>query len=171
LGRRQVFGKIAGFFAAFWAGGASGETSPPGRISMRERRVMVNELRFAITSEDFDTTVRLYRDILGLEQIADWGGDHGEGILLRVPAATLEILSKKHAAYVDRIEVGRATGARVRLAASVQEVDSLAAEIEAAGAGKPLSSPRITPWGDRSLRIATGDDIQLTLFAPSPPDK
>ncbi len=87
---------------------------------------MVNELRFAITSEDFDTTVRLYRDILGLEQIADWGGDHGEGILLRVPAATLEILSKKHAAYVDRIEVGRATGARVRLAASVQEVDSLA---------------------------------------------
>ena len=40
--------------------------------------MIVNEFRVAIRSEDFDTTVQLYRDILGFEQIEDWsGGDPG----------------------------------------------------------------------------------------------
>ncbi len=131
----------------------------------------VHELRVAIRAEDFDTTVRLYRDILGFEQLADWSGDHGEGIVLSVPAATLEILSKDHADYVDRIEVGSEMHARVRLALSVKNVGSVAAEIESAGAGKILALPKITPWGDRNVRIGTKDEIQLTLFDPSSSDK
>jgi catechol 2,3-dioxygenase-like lactoylglutathione lyase family enzyme len=155
-------------------GPAGGRVAPPqadSSLANQREPVMVNEFRVAIRSEDFDTTVHLYRDVLGFKPLADWSGDHGEGVLLSVPATTLEILSKEHADYVDRIELGSETNARVRLALSVEAIDRVADGIEAAGAGRILASPKTTPWGDRSVRIGTNDEIQLTLFARPSPNK
>ena len=52
----------------------------------------------------------LYRDVFGLEALMDLEADGGHGVILKLPAATLELADAEHGAVVDRIEVGRALG-------------------------------------------------------------
>ena len=42
----------------------------------------VQELRITLTVDDFDAAVRLYRDALGLPELADWSSDRGRVLLL-----------------------------------------------------------------------------------------
>ena len=67
----------------------------------------VAELRVALTVEDLDAAVALYRDALGLEQLADWTSENGRVIVLSAGRATLELFDEAQAAYVDSVEVGR----------------------------------------------------------------
>ena len=67
----------------------------------------VTELRVALTVSDFDEAVQFYRDVLGLEQIADWSSDDGSVVVLEAGRATLELLDEAQADYVDRVEAGR----------------------------------------------------------------
>lgn len=131
----------------------------------REKHDMPREFRVALRTDDVGGTVRLYRDVLGYEQVADWGGEHGEGVLLALPTATLEILSTEHADHVDRIEVGGETGARIRFAIAVEDIHEVASAIEGAGVGRAAASPAITPWGDTNLRMEASGGVQLTLFS------
>ena len=75
----------------------------------------VTELRVALTVEDFDAAVALYRDALGLEQVADWSSEHGRVVLLSAGRATLELFDDAQARYVDSIEAGRRVSGTVRL--------------------------------------------------------
>jgi len=42
----------------------------------------VTELRVALTVEDFDQALAFYRDVLGLEQLADWSSGTGQVVAL-----------------------------------------------------------------------------------------
>ena len=42
---------------------------------MTDAQIAVQELRITLTVEDFDAAVRLYRDALGLPEVADWSSD------------------------------------------------------------------------------------------------
>jgi hypothetical protein len=55
--------------------------------------VMANvmELRVALTVEDFEQALAFYRDVLGLEQIADWSSGTGRVVALDAGRATLEL--------------------------------------------------------------------------------
>lgn len=128
---------------------------------------MAGEFRVALRTDDVAGSVRLYRDVLGYQQVAEWGGEHGEGVLLALPAATLEILSTAHADHVDRIEVGGEVGALIRFAVAVEDIDEVASAIERAGVGRAVAPLVTTPWGDRNVRMDGAGGVQLTLFSGS----
>jgi lactoylglutathione lyase len=123
----------------------------------------VKEFRVALTVEDFDAALRLYRDALGLEQIADWSSGAGRVVLLDAGRATLELFDEAQAQYVDRIEAGRRVAGPVRLAVEVPNSEAAARRLVEAGA-EQIAEPVTTPWGDRNARVQAPDGMQLTLF-------
>ncbi len=126
----------------------------------------VSELRVALTVADFEGAVALYRDALGLEQVADWTTDDGRVVVLSADRATLEIFDEAQAAYVDSLEVGRRVSGTVRLAFEVPDSAATARRLVDAGATE-VAPPVDTPWGDRNARVEAPDGMQLTLFTPT----
>jgi lactoylglutathione lyase len=124
----------------------------------------VHELRVAVTVDDFEEALRFYRDTLGLSAEAIWENEGGRGMLFDAGRATLEILSTEQSAFVDRIEVGKLVGARVRLALRVDDSEATAERLTAGGA-EHLGGPVTTPWDDRNVRLRAPDGMQLTLFS------
>jgi uncharacterized glyoxalase superfamily protein PhnB len=110
--------------------------------------------------------VRLYRDALGLPEVADWSSDQGRVLLLDAGRATLELFDEAQAAMVDDLEVGERVSGKVRLALHVPDADAAAATLVASGA-TAVAPPVDTPWGDRNARVAAPDGMQLTLFTPA----
>ena len=130
---------------------------------MTDAQIAVQELRITLTVDDFDTAVRLYRDALGLPEVADWSSDQGRVLLLDAGRATLELFDEAQAAMVDDLEVGKRVSGKVRLALRVPDADAAASTVVAAGA--TAVAPAVdTPWGDRNARVAAPDGMQLTLF-------
>ena len=123
----------------------------------------VQELRITLTVDDFDAAVRLYRDALGLPEVADWSSDQGRVLLLDAGRATLELFDEAQAAMVDDLEVGRRVSGKVRFALQVPDADAAAASLVDAGA-TVVADAVLTPWGDRNARVAAPDGMQLTLF-------
>jgi uncharacterized glyoxalase superfamily protein PhnB len=121
------------------------------------------ELRFAFTFDDYDAALRLYRDIFRLETVEELDGQRSRGVILKVPAATLELFDLDHGRLVDEIEVGRWLGERVRIAVKVDDLAEASRAV--ADAGAEQMAPAVeTPWGDRNQRFRTKDGLQLTLF-------
>lgn len=121
------------------------------------------ELRFAFTFDDYDAALRLYRDIFGLETVEELDGQRGRGVILKVPAATLELFDLDYGRLVDDVEVGRWVGERVRIAVKVDDLAEASRAVAGAGA-EQMASAVETPWGDRNQRFRTKDGMQLTLF-------
>ncbi|HZA75144.1 MAG TPA: VOC family protein [Acidimicrobiales bacterium] len=125
----------------------------------------VRELRVALTVDDFDAAVALYRDALGLEQLADWSSENGRVVVLSAGRATLELFDQAQAAYLDSLEAGRRVSGKVRLAFEVRDSAAVARRLVAAGA-EDVAAAVDTPWGDRNARVQAPDGMQLTLFSP-----
>ena len=123
----------------------------------------VQEFRITLTVDDFDAAVRLYRDALGLPEVADWSSDQGRVLLLDAGRSTLELFDERQAAMVDDLEVGRRVSGKVRFVLQVPDADAAAASLTAAGA-TAVADAVDTPWGDRNARVAAPDGMQLTLF-------
>ncbi len=128
--------------------------------------VRARELRFVLVVDDYEAAARLYRDVFGLEVVMDLEGDGGRGVILKVPAATLELADVEHGRIVDEVEVGRRLDDRVRIAVAVDELADAGEAVTETGA-EPLAAPVETPWGDRNQRFRTKDGLQLTLFQSS----
>jgi methylmalonyl-CoA/ethylmalonyl-CoA epimerase len=122
------------------------------------------EFRVVLTVPDFDEAVHFYRDVLGLDQLADWTGDDGRVILLEGGRATLELFDARQAESVDRIEAGRRVSGQVRFALEVDDLDGVTARLVEAGATAE-AAPVVPPWGGRNARLRTPDGMQLTLFS------
>jgi len=125
------------------------------------------QFRIALTVSDLERALSFFRDVLGLPVQQEWDAGEGRGVVLSMPKATLEILDRAHAAFVDRIETGKRTSGQVRLAFEVSNLqDTMAA---AGAAGVPLvSGPVETPWKDLNARVAGPDGLQVTLFQTPP---
>jgi catechol 2,3-dioxygenase-like lactoylglutathione lyase family enzyme len=127
----------------------------------------VRELRLALTVDDLHAAVAFYRDALGLEQLGFFENEGGRGFLLGADRGTLELFDEAQAAAVDTIEVGRRVAGPVRIAFEVDNSDVAAERLVAEG-GSQLAPPVETPWGDRNVRLAAPDGMQLTLFSVPP---
>ena len=123
----------------------------------------VNELRVALTVDDYEAALRFYRDGLGLSVVESWENEGGSGAVLEAGRATLEILSRSQTELVDRIEAGGQSSGPVRFALEVADSVAAAERIEAAGAER-LGGPVVTPWQHRNVRVRAPDGMQLTLF-------
>jgi enamine deaminase RidA (YjgF/YER057c/UK114 family)/catechol 2,3-dioxygenase-like lactoylglutathione lyase family enzyme len=129
-----------------------------------ETRSDVRELRLALTVDDLDGSVASYRDGLGMGVVASWDHPSGRGVVLDAGRATIELLEAGHAAYVDDIEVGRAMPSTVRVALQVDEAETAANRLAAAGAER-LGAAVVTPWNSLNVRMSTPEGVQLTLFS------
>jgi methylmalonyl-CoA/ethylmalonyl-CoA epimerase len=123
----------------------------------------VMELRVTLTVKDFDQALAFYRDVLGLEQVADWSSASGRVVALDAGRATLELFDEAQAASVDDIEAGRRVSGTIRFALRVADSEDMARRLVAAGA-EQVAPPVLTPWGDRNARVQAPDGMQLTLF-------
>jgi catechol 2,3-dioxygenase-like lactoylglutathione lyase family enzyme len=127
---------------------------------------MVNELRIALTVENFDEAVAFYRDTLGMEMLEMWNAPGANGVLLEAGRATLELFDAGQAAAVDEIEVGRRVSGPVRFALRVDDSAAVAEELVHAGAQR-VAGPVEPPWGGVNVRVQAPDGMQLTLFTPA----
>ena len=123
----------------------------------------VRELRLVLTVDDWPTAVRLYRDVLGLAQVADFSSNDGQVVLLSAGRATLEVVDARQAAYIDRVEVGRRVAGQVRVAFEVADAVSTTDRLTTGGA-EVLAPPTRTPWDSLNARLEAPGGLQLTLF-------
>jgi catechol 2,3-dioxygenase-like lactoylglutathione lyase family enzyme len=125
--------------------------------------VSAREVRSVLVVDDYEAAGTLYRDVFGLEVVLGLDGQGGRGVILRLPAATLEIVDAEHDAMVDELEAGAAQGNRFRIADEVDDLDAATDAVREVG-HQPLAQPVATPWGDRNRRFRAGDGTQLTLY-------
>jgi lactoylglutathione lyase len=138
------------------------------RVGERVEEVSMSEgeIRVVIEVDDVEESLLLFRDVLGLEEIATFEQGEARVVLLLGGRGTLELSNRAQTRLIDRIEVGREVGAPIRFAF---RVDDTADRTEAAvGAGATLvGAPTRTPWGSVNSRLETSDGLQLTLFEES----
>src|SRR5215211_1533577 len=107
------------------------------------------ELRFVVVVDDYEVAAHLFRDVFDLKVLMDLEGQGGRGVILEVPAATLEIVDADHERMVDELEAGRSFDKRERIAVLVDDLGEAAREVSHAG-GEAIAPPIDTPWGDRN---------------------
>ena len=112
--------------------------------------------------DDYDVATHLFRDVFDLKVLMDLEGQVGRGVILEIPATTLEIVDADHERMVDVLEASRSFDKRVRIAVRVDDLGEAAREVSDAR-GEAISAPVDTPWGDRNQRFTTPDGLQLTL--------
>jgi lactoylglutathione lyase len=123
----------------------------------------VRQLRLVVTVDDYDEALRFYRDVLGLDQEAAYAAAGGRVTILDAGRATLEITDRRHAEYIDAVEVGQRTAGQIRVAFEVGDTVTVTGTLAGAGA-RVLAPPTRTPWNSLNARLAAPGDLQLTIF-------
>jgi lactoylglutathione lyase len=123
----------------------------------------VRELRLVLTVEDFDASLRIYRDLLGMPEVPAVASPGGRVAILEAGRARLELADAAHAAYIDDVEVGRRSAGPVRIALGVEAVEALTRSLHEAGLTL-VAPPTPTPFGSTNSRLAAPGGLQLTLF-------
>jgi lactoylglutathione lyase len=108
--------------------------------------IPAREIRFVLVSDDFEATAHLYRDVFGLDVLMDLEEQAGRGVILKVPAATLELVDSDHERMIDELQVGRPLDERVRIAVKVDELADASRAVTDNGA-TAMAPPVGTPWG------------------------
>jgi lactoylglutathione lyase len=123
----------------------------------------IKQLRLVVTADDYDEALRFYREVLGLTEEAAFTVEGGHVTILDAGRATLEITDRRHAEYIDKVEVGRRVAGHIRVAFEVE--DSAAVTREAAQAGASvIAEPTTTPWNSLNSRLEGPAGLQLTIF-------
>ncbi len=123
----------------------------------------VQQLRLVVTADDYDAAVAFYRDVLGMPEEAAFAAEGGHVTILDAGRATLEITDPAHAAYIDRVEVGRRVAGHVRVAMEVADA-RVATDQALAGGATLVADPVVTPWSSLNARLEAPAGLQLTLF-------
>lgn len=124
----------------------------------------VQELRLVVTTDDYEAALAFYRDVLGMPTLAAYEAEGGHVTILDAGRATLEITDPVHAAYIDRVEVGRRVAGPIRVALGVPD-SRLATQRARRGGAEVLAEPTPTPWGSLNARLEAPGALQLTLFS------
>ena len=129
----------------------------------------VQEFRITLTVDDFDAAVRLYRDALGLPEVADWSSEQGRVLLLDAGRATLELSNPAQVRMIDQVETDGVRSPKFRLAFEVDDSAAVTDRLVEGGA-ELLGSPRLTPWRSMNARLHAPADLQITVFQELDPE-
>jgi lactoylglutathione lyase len=123
----------------------------------------VKQLRLVVTVDDYEQALAFYRDVLGLTEEAAFHVEGGHVSILDAGRATLEITDRRHAEYIDEVEVGRRVAGHVRVAFEVDDSPAVTGRLAQAGA-QVIAEPTVTPWQSLNARLQAPADLQLTIF-------
>jgi len=129
----------------------------------------VRQMRLVVTAEDYDQALEFYRDVLGLPELGAFAAEGGFVTILDAGRATLELTDPRHAAYIDRVEVGERVAGHIRVAFEVDDVAEATRLLADAGA-RVLAEPVRTPWNSLNARLEAPAGLQLTLFTELEPE-
>lgn len=132
-------------------------------MSIPDPNYPILELRVALTTSDFERSVKFYSDGLGIEPTQFWNNGQGRGLILNMGNATMEIFDEAQAHTVDQIETGQRVSGQIRFAFQVPDLKVAMERLLAHGAIL-VHPPVITPWGDYNVRLQDPDGMQITLF-------
>jgi len=121
------------------------------------------ELRVALTTSDYERSVKFYCDGLGIEPAQFWNNGQGRALILNMGNATLEIFDEAQAQTIDQIETGQRISGQIRFALQVPDLKAAMERLLAHGA-TVVHTPVLTPWGDYNVRLQDPDGMQITLF-------
>jgi len=124
------------------------------------------ELRIVFTVTEFERSLKFYCEGLGIEPAAIWNNDGGQGLMLNMGNATLEIFDEKQAQVIDQLEAEKRISGQIRFALQVPDLKSAMDRLLAHGATL-VHPPVTTPWGDHNVRLQDPDGMQITLFQAS----
>lgn len=125
----------------------------------------VRQLRVVVEADDFDEAVALYRDVLGLDELAAYEGEgDARVVILDAGRATLELANPAQVDMIDQIEVGHRVSPHIRIAFEVDDTAATTDRLVAGGASL-IAGPVETPWKSSNSRLAAAGGLQLTLFA------
>ena len=123
----------------------------------------VFELRVALTTSDYEKSVKFYCEGLGLDPTAIWNNDGGRALILDMGKATLELFDEAQAQIIDQLEAEQRISGQIRFALQVPDLQAAVDRLIAHGATL-VHPPVITPWGDYNARLQDPDGMQITLF-------
>ena len=132
-------------------------------MSTSNSKQPVLELRVALTSRDYERSIKFYCDGLGIEPAAIWNNGGGRALILDMGSATLEIFDEIQAQTIDQIEAEQRISGQVRFALEVPDLKAAMERLLEHGATL-VHPPIITPWGDYNVRLQDPDGMQITLF-------
>jgi catechol 2,3-dioxygenase-like lactoylglutathione lyase family enzyme len=124
------------------------------------------ELRVALTSSDFERSLKFYCDGLGIQPAQIWNNGQGQALILDMGKATLELFDEAQAETIDQIEAEKRVSGQIRFALQVPDLQAAMARLLAHGATL-VHEPVVTPWGDYNVRLQDPDGMQVTLFQAS----
>lgn len=136
----------------------------------------VTQLRLVVETEDFESALVFYRDVLGLPELESYEGDGGAKVsILSVPTATLELSNPAQVRLIDTVEVGREGVSRpyplsIRVAFEVADARGATTELAANGA-TVIAPPTETPWRSLNARLDAPGGLQITAFQELDPPK
>ena len=134
-----------------------------GVSSIMDPITPIIEMRVALTTRDYDRLVKFYCAGLGLEPAQVWNNEQGNGLILNMGNATLELFDEQQAQTVDQIEAGKRISGQIRFALQVPDLKAAMERLLAHGATL-VHPPVVTPWGDHNVRLQDPDGMQITLF-------
>lgn len=129
----------------------------------------VRQMRLVVTAQDYDAALGFYRDALGLPELASYAAAGGRVTILDAGRATLELTDPPHAAYIDKVEVGRRVAGHIRVAFEIGDAVAVTSRLVDAGAVL-IAPPTETPWRSLNARLDGPAGLQLTLFQELAPE-
>ena len=134
--------------------------------NLNNEKIKVKELRIILTVDNLDEVIKFYKEEMGLTISKEWNELTGNGIILDSGRATLELIDKQHAQFIDSIEVGKNIAGPVRLASNIgNDIKKIGEKLEISGAVK-LSEVKEAPWS-KVQRMKDPSGMQITLFEKS----
>lgn len=131
---------------------------------MTSRAFSPKQLRLIIETDDFDSALRFYRDVLGMpEQLAFATEGDDRVAILHAGIATIELATPTHAANIDGVEGAPHTPGALRLALEVDDTEQAVAAARDGGA-ELIAPPIETPFRSLNARVQGPTGWQLTFF-------
>ncbi|MGO3886882.1 MAG: VOC family protein [Mycetocola sp.] len=123
------------------------------------------QLRLIIETDDFESALRFYRDVLGMPELPAFATEGDDRVaILTAGVATLELATRTHARNIDRMEnVPSTQGTVLRLALEVADT-AQATDAAVGGGAELIAAPVVTPFRSINSRVQGPDGWQVTFF-------
>ncbi|WP_144792598.1 glyoxalase/bleomycin resistance/extradiol dioxygenase family protein [Microbacterium paludicola] len=121
------------------------------------------QLRLVIETDDFDSALRFYRDVLGMPELTYSKEDDNKVAILHAGVATIELATPNHARGIDDIEGAPHAPGTLRLALEVTDTEDAVAAVRDEGV-EVIAPPVRTPFQSLNARVHGPAGWQVTFF-------